>query len=172
MIQINNLLTNNMALDFTAKAYVQDDLAILWDGTENVGWGTHDENATMLKDLSGHGKDLVWESGTDGVTFAPNHLALASGNKSSVFIASVDGITGLQPGMARTVEIVMSINWVFTDVQGNLQGPVTFYGAAYPCGRWNGHITPCIYTETELLAFPRTDITTYNWKIVSASIAQ
>lgn len=40
-----------------AKDYVQDGLVAMWDGIENAGWGTHDPNATMWKDLTGKGSD-------------------------------------------------------------------------------------------------------------------
>ena len=37
----------------TAKDYVQSGLIAMWDGIENAGWGTHDPNATVWKDLVG-----------------------------------------------------------------------------------------------------------------------
>ena len=42
----------------TAKDYVQDGLIAMWDGIENAGWGVHDPNATVWKDLSGNGYDF------------------------------------------------------------------------------------------------------------------
>lgn len=42
----------------TAKDYVQDGLVAMWDGIENAGWGVHDTNATVWKDLVG-GYDLT-----------------------------------------------------------------------------------------------------------------
>ena len=38
---------------YTAKDYVQDGLIAMWDGIENAGWGVHDPNATVWKDLVG-----------------------------------------------------------------------------------------------------------------------
>lgn len=38
---------------YTAKDYVQDGLIAMWDGIENAGWGVHDSNATVWKDLIG-----------------------------------------------------------------------------------------------------------------------
>ena len=38
----------------TARDYVQDGLIAMWDGIENAGWGTHDPNATVWKDLVGN----------------------------------------------------------------------------------------------------------------------
>ena len=41
----------------SAKSYIQDGLVAMWDGIENAGWGVHDANATVWKDLSGNGYD-------------------------------------------------------------------------------------------------------------------
>lgn len=38
----------------SAHSYVQDGLVAMWDGIENVGWGTHDSSATTWKDLVGN----------------------------------------------------------------------------------------------------------------------
>lgn len=38
----------------SAKSYVQDGLVAMWDGIENAGWGEHDPNATVWKDLVGN----------------------------------------------------------------------------------------------------------------------
>ena len=43
----------------SAKSYVQDGLVAMWDGIENAGWGVHDPNATVWKDLVGGFGD--WE---------------------------------------------------------------------------------------------------------------
>lgn len=56
----------------TAKDYVQDGLIAMWDGIENAGWGQHDPNATVWKDLAGS-HDFVLPSafsiGDDCVVF-------------------------------------------------------------------------------------------------------
>lgn len=36
----------------TAKSYIQDGLVAMWDGIENAGWGVHDVNATVWKNLA------------------------------------------------------------------------------------------------------------------------
>lgn len=46
----------------TAKDYVQDGLIAMWDGVENAGWGVHDQNATVWKDLVG-GYDIPLNEG-------------------------------------------------------------------------------------------------------------
>ena len=38
----------------TAKDYVQSGLVAMWDGIENAGWGVHNPNATVWKDLIGN----------------------------------------------------------------------------------------------------------------------
>lgn len=43
----------------SAKSYVQDGLVAMWDGIENDGWGVHNPNATVWKDLVGGFGD--WE---------------------------------------------------------------------------------------------------------------
>lgn len=35
----------------TARDYVQNGLVAMWDGIENAGWGVHDPNATVWKEL-------------------------------------------------------------------------------------------------------------------------
>lgn len=37
----------------TARDYVQNGLIAMWDGIENAGWGVHDQNATVWRDLVG-----------------------------------------------------------------------------------------------------------------------
>lgn len=49
----NLFLNNNDIIDSPAREYVQDGLVAMWDGIENAGWGTHDANATVWKDLVG-----------------------------------------------------------------------------------------------------------------------
>jgi hypothetical protein len=45
---------------YSAKSYIQDGLIAMWDGIENVGYGVHDENATVWKDLVGN-SDIYFE---------------------------------------------------------------------------------------------------------------
>ena len=55
----------------TAKDYVQDGLVAMWDGIENAGWGVHDQNATVWKDLIG-GETVSSPS----IIFTDNSLSL------------------------------------------------------------------------------------------------
>ena len=43
----------------TARDYVQDGLIAMWDGIENAGWGVHEPNATVWKNLVGT-EDMVF----------------------------------------------------------------------------------------------------------------
>ena len=49
LINMRNAMTAGGGL--SAKSYVQDGLVAMWDGIENAGWGTHDPNATVWKNL-------------------------------------------------------------------------------------------------------------------------
>ena len=43
----------------SAFDYIQDGLVAMWDGIENAGWGLHDPNATVWKDLVGGSEDSI-----------------------------------------------------------------------------------------------------------------
>ena len=55
----------------SARSYVQDGLVAMWDGIENAGWGVHDQNATMWKDLVGNVDILLYHTSVldDGFAF-------------------------------------------------------------------------------------------------------
>ena len=64
----------------TAKDYVQDGLIAMWDGIENAGWGVHDPNATVWKDLAGNydldlTSNAIWVQ--DGIKGVNNNNCLA-----------------------------------------------------------------------------------------------
>lgn len=42
----------------SAKSYIQDGLVAMWDGIENAGWGEHDSDTLIWKDLVGN-NDVV-----------------------------------------------------------------------------------------------------------------
>ena len=54
----------------SAKDYVQDGLVAMWDGIENAGWGVHDPNATVWKDLVGASEIPL----NDAWSFGDNNL--------------------------------------------------------------------------------------------------
>lgn len=65
----------------TAKNYILDGLVAMWDGIENSGWGNHNPNAVVWKDLVGN-LDIVIP-GAD--CFASDHLVHSSGTPQSIY---------------------------------------------------------------------------------------
>lgn len=60
LINMRNMMLAGSKL--SAKSYVQDGLVAMWDGIENAGWGLHDPNATVWKNLVGDTLDLTVNS--------------------------------------------------------------------------------------------------------------
>ena len=73
----NAAISESEQKQYTAKDYIQDGLIVIWDGLENIGYGSHDETSTVWVDLSGNGNDL-----TSGVVF-----------EDGAFVGSSAGIT-------------------------------------------------------------------------------
>lgn len=114
----------------SAKSYVQDGLIAMWDGIENAGWGVHDPNATVWKDLVG---DLDWILNSNG-SFGENFL-------------NVNGLSAETRQMcppSMTVECVLKGNsgrhvvdlWSFANSNPGLgQGLIAFAdGTGYQTG--------------------------------------
>ena len=57
---------------YTAKDYVQDGLIAMWDGIENAGWGSHDSDITIWKDLIGGMGDATINRNL--ITFMTDHV--------------------------------------------------------------------------------------------------
>lgn len=76
----------------TARAYVQKDLVVAFDGIENAGTGTHCASPQVWADLSGHGNDgvldpgLVW--GADGWSNAVDGRPVTLGLSVSQLLAA------------------------------------------------------------------------------------
>jgi len=65
-IGLRNILCQDIPQEYVpASTYVQDGLIAMWDAIENVGWGMHDSNATIWKDLIGS-NDLLCPSKSNG----------------------------------------------------------------------------------------------------------
>lgn len=60
---------------YTAKDYVKDGLIAMWDGIENAGWGVHDPNATVWKDLIGN----LDATAINSPIFGDNHTDTSNG---------------------------------------------------------------------------------------------
>ena len=94
---------------YTAKDYVQDGLIAMWDGIENAGWGVHDQNVTVWKDLVGD-----------------NDLALqntAHFDENSLVSANRDNLTALCSARLPYASIEVC---AFYDVARNSSGLVCF----------------------------------------------
>ena len=59
----------------TAKDYVQDGLIAMWDGIENAGWGSHDSDITIWKDLIGGIGDATIDRNL--ITFMTDHVYIS-----------------------------------------------------------------------------------------------
>ena len=80
----------------TARDYVQDGLIAMLDGIENAGWGVHDLNATVWKDLIGsydfNLSDGAFFTGLGARRDSLSQLGLASRLKDSKFYNQVGAI--------------------------------------------------------------------------------
>jgi len=82
---------------WSAKDYVQDGLVAMWDGIENAGWGVHDANTTVWKDLIGQ-----YDFTLQGAVFNDNSLvSTAKGN-----VATATSHPVIQPYAPKTIEIL------------------------------------------------------------------
>ena len=89
LIAARNSFTSGGKL--SAKSYVQDGLIAMWDGIENAGWGVHDPNATVWKDLSGNGYDLTMRGAKTDGRFSLDGAYAASSNKLiALYLGAVD----------------------------------------------------------------------------------
>jgi len=86
----------------TAKDYVQSGLVAMWDGIENAGWGTHDANATVWKNLIGTGDFPTTNS---QLSWASDALIKSGTNGGVSCTPNIDLSNALSP---RTVEFVIS----------------------------------------------------------------
>lgn len=93
---------------YTAKDYVQDGLIAMWDGIENAGWGVHDPNATVWKDLGPNGFDLTIKNSY--AAFDEN--ALSFDCKDSTDYAA--GLSAFDNSNVKAVEIVFVGNGIGT----------------------------------------------------------
>ena len=94
----------------SAKSYIQDGLIAMWDGIENAGWGVHDPNATVWRDLTGNGRDWT--------------LISAGSFRDDCFYCNGNAAAAQQPilPLAYTIECLsqtISGRWIFV---GNSKG--------------------------------------------------
>ena len=116
---------------YTAKDYEQYGLVATWDGIENAGWGQHDPNATVWRDLIGS-RNLPLNSGTFG--WSENSL-IANGSGNVCYVTNFQGFgfSPNEPTYSYEGCFLCSKNngWVFSfGVDGTSIGS-TAYGFAY-----------------------------------------
>ena len=58
----------------TAADYVQEDILCLWDGIENAGWGVHDSDAHVWKNLIEGGTSF----GNSSMSFGPDYMTIST----------------------------------------------------------------------------------------------
>lgn len=75
----------------TARDYISDGLIALWDGIENAGWGAHDADATVWKDLVGN-RDLVLGY---AATVHDNYIATTEISPITVPSDEIDGVQSI-----------------------------------------------------------------------------
>ena len=90
---------------YTARDYVQNGLIAMWDGIENAGWGVHDPNATVWKDLSGKGNDFTIEHGVFTSDALDSEVNSMNDNVQACAVESAEIQTALRNNIL-TVEIV------------------------------------------------------------------
>lgn len=104
----------------TARDYVQNGLISMWDGIENAGWGVHDPNATVWKDLI-------------GVNDFDLSACQYEINKNSITVTGGEAVAQyLDKGRAETAEAVVSLQYTPTVYQ-----PVEFL--SWPENNTNGY---------------------------------
>lgn len=112
----------------SAKDYVQDGLISMWDGIENAGFGVHDPDAMMWKDLIGQNDlDIVNES-----SFEKDCLIIPTSNTIGAERDSLLTSRG-------TIEVVMyASKWSKYDTCSFL-----YFGQFHQFGRRNGLSNGC-----------------------------
>ena len=113
---------------YTAKDYVQDGLVAMWDGIENAGWGQHNANATVFKELvSGNSAlDMVL---TNDVVVETDAMRCLGTTTRSMQVA----VTQTMP-TCRTVEIVLSNNAIVETYGADV---FAGFGVQIGCGALN-----------------------------------
>ena len=90
----------------TAKDYVQDGLVAMWDGIENAGWGIHDANATVWKDLI-RDIDAAYSIASEIPNWGTDCWRSVSSGDGRIFRTIYPDLAGYD---GHTVEIVASKN--------------------------------------------------------------
>ena len=97
----SSMMRNRTAIhEYTAKDYIQDGLVAIWDGIENVGYGLHDDDATIWKDcINGR----IWKG--ISTIYNGNSYISKGGNSTDTTFVYQDLI-----GTERAREVVFKAN--------------------------------------------------------------
>lgn len=107
----------------TASDYVQDGLIAMWDGIENAGFGEHDANATVWKDLSGHGYDL---SCFNSYEWLDNAVKLSGGSRPIYRKNTVVGRLGSDAHVCVVAKADSDGGVIFGPGQGSKDSAIVF----------------------------------------------
>lgn len=90
----------------TARDYVQAGLVAMWDGIENAGWGVHDPNATVWKDLIGGVELKCLPAFEGGMTFSDTMAEFLKGTNGSVTSGrhSIIGLSSAFSSLESTIQ--------------------------------------------------------------------
>ena len=126
MATFGKIGTVHMMKGWTARDYIRDGLVALWDGIENAGWGTHDSNAAIWKDLVG---DMDFTEFGGGKTWEDDALHCHRVWASPMIVEMTDDMYAFLKG--KVDEASLTVEYVFTDD-----------GTAFPSGNGTGGIAP------------------------------
>lgn len=122
----------------TARDYVQNGLLAMWDGIENAGWGVHDPDATMWKDLVG-GYDLIL---SEAAQVNADNIQTGSSAYAPTFAYSME-----KPEGVMSLEVVGYATqkglYVFL---GNSKIRMSISRGTIGCGWWNNGGSVYSYT--------------------------
>jgi len=126
---------NGFAVKFpiTAKNYAQSGLVAMWDGVENVGWGRHEENPSVWKNLvegSAFSDFLI----SGGKKFGKDHLIVDGKGTAESVAAWPDAFT--------VMEVVYRFDtgyaFLCTNVRRKIWWGEQFGGSTYPYPQFSG----------------------------------
>lgn len=129
----------------TAKDYVQDGLIAMWDGIENAGWGVHDPNATVWKNLVGT-EDMVFNQSFEYDIYNDSVL-FRDDNRSGYRARSQMSITMTNDMTIEGMMLVPNVSpvWAVRMCVGLLYGPKI---GVFPFARGKNNIPALKYTAS------------------------
>ena len=133
--------------------YVADCLIAMWDGEWNAGWGEHDTNTTVWKDLVG-ARDLLLQT---GVIVEENNMVMSDGMAAGAVSSEI--ISGVV-----TCEIVLEVSYPVVSFSDNGVGIIISNGPTESTTEFNGLVAETRGTQTRPLGF---QISTTQWALTT-----